>query len=214
VDQALEALKTVSTRPGEVTGRVRLSVPTVAVPLVLARLLPAFVGRHPRVEVEVQVDNRFVNIVAEGFDAGIRLHEAIERDMVEVRLTEPGRFVVAAAPSYLARRGTPEKPQDLLQHDCIGIRVSRDGARYAWELERGRKTWRVPVQGSVTTTPSSCRFSPLRAWACSTPSSRSSPTTFAGAGCASSSSPTRRPCPDSSCTCPLVPRLGSRRGFG
>ncbi len=151
VDQALEALKTVSARPGEVTGRVRLSVPTVAVPLVLARLLPAFVGRHPRVEVEIQVDNRFVNIVAEGFDAGIRLHEAIERDMVEVRLTEPGRFVVAAAPSYLARRGTPQKPQDLLQHDCIGIRVSRDGARYAWELERGRKTWRVPVQGSVTT---------------------------------------------------------------
>jgi DNA-binding transcriptional LysR family regulator len=151
VDQALESLKTVSVQPGEVTGRVRLSVPTSAVALVLARLLPRFIGQYPRVEVEVQVENRFVNIISEGLDAGIRLSEAIERDMVQVRLTDPGRFVVAAAPSYLARRGTPEKPPDLLQHDCICIRVSRDGARYAWELERGRKTWRVPVQGTVTT---------------------------------------------------------------
>ncbi len=151
VDQALESLKTVSARPGEVTGRVRLSVPTVAVPLVLARMLPPFVERYPKVEVEVQVENRLVNIVAEGLDAGIRLHEAIERDMVQVRLTDPGRFVVAAAPSYLARRGTPQEPQDLLQHDCICIRTSPSGARYAWELERGKKAWRVPVQGSVTT---------------------------------------------------------------
>jgi DNA-binding transcriptional LysR family regulator len=92
-----------------------------------------------------------VNIVSDGLDAGIRLSEAIERDMVQVRLTNPCRFVVAGAPSYLSRRATPQKPQDLLQHDCIGIRASQHGARYAWELERGTKTWRVPVQGSVTT---------------------------------------------------------------
>jgi DNA-binding transcriptional LysR family regulator len=151
VDQALESLKTVSARPGEVTGRVRLSVPGPAVSLVLARLLPRFLERHPKVEIEVQVENRFVNIISEGIDAGIRLSEAIERDMVQVRLTEPGRFVVAGAPAYLSRRGTPQKPQDLLQHDCVGIRASSRGARYAWELERGKKTWRVPVQGSVTT---------------------------------------------------------------
>jgi DNA-binding transcriptional LysR family regulator len=151
VDQALESLKTVSARPGEITGRVRLTVPTVAVSLVLARLLPRFVERHPRVRVEVQSENRFVNVVADGYDAGIRLSESIERDMVQVRLTGPGRFVVAAAPSYLARRGTPQAPHDLLQHDCIGIRSSSDGAPYAWELERGKKTWRVPVQGPVTT---------------------------------------------------------------
>ena len=151
VDQALESLKTVSVRPGEVTGRVRLSVPGLAVALVLARLLPRFIERHPKVEVEVQVENRFLNIIAEGLDAGIRLSEAIERDMVQVRLTDPGRFVVAGAPSYLARRGTPQKPQDLLQHDCICIRTSTSGARYAWELERGKKAWRVPVEGTVTT---------------------------------------------------------------
>lgn len=151
VDQALESLKTVSLRPGEVAGRVRLTVPDVAVPLVLSRLLPRFVERHPKVEVEVYVENRFVNIVAEGMDAGVRLTESIERDMVQVRLTGPGRFVVAGAPSYLARRGTPQQPNDLLHHDCIGIRTSTAGARYAWELERGKKVWRVPVQGPVTT---------------------------------------------------------------
>ncbi len=151
VDQALESLKTISARPGELTGRVRLTVPTVAVSLVLGRLLPRFIERHPRVRVEVESENRFVNMVADGYDAGIRLSEAIERDMVQVRLTEPGRFVVAGAPSYLARRGTPQTPQDLLQHECICIRSASDGAPYAWELERGKKTWRVPVQGPVTT---------------------------------------------------------------
>jgi DNA-binding transcriptional LysR family regulator len=151
IDQALESLRTVSARPGEVTGRVRLSVPSLAVGLILARLLPRFAERHPRVEVEVQVENRFVNIVAEGADAGIRLSEAIERDMVQVRLTPPSRFVVAAAPSYLARQGTPQQPLDLLHHACISIRGSFSGARYAWELERGRKEWRVPVEGPVTT---------------------------------------------------------------
>jgi DNA-binding transcriptional LysR family regulator len=151
VDQALESLKTVSAVPGEVTGRIRLSVPTLAAPLVLAPLLPRFAERHPKVEVEVFVENRFVNIVAEGIDAGIRLSESIERDMVQVRLTEPARFVVVAAPSYLARHGTPRSPEDLLQHDCIGIRVSVGASRYAWELERGKKTWRVPVQGRAAT---------------------------------------------------------------
>jgi DNA-binding transcriptional LysR family regulator len=151
VDQALESLKTVSAQPGEITGRVRLSVPTVSVALVVARLIPRFLERHPKVQVEVQTENRFVNIVAEGFDAGIRFSEAIERDMVQVRLTGPGRFVVAAAPSYLARRGTPQKPEDLVQHDCVCMRSDVGGARYAWELERGKREWRVPVDGPVTT---------------------------------------------------------------
>ncbi len=151
IDQALESLKTVTNKPGEVTGKVRLSVPDMAVPLVLSRLLPVFAERHPGVETEVYVENGFVDIVAEGLDAGIRLTEAIERDMVQLRLTAPGRFVIAGAPSYLSRSGTPREPKDLLQHACIGIRSSTTGARYAWELERGKKTWRVPVEGPVTT---------------------------------------------------------------
>ena len=156
VDQALESLRNVSSRPGELAGRVRLSVPDVAAELILTRILPRFAERHPRVEVDVQVENRFVDVVGEGLDAGIRLTEAIERDMVQVRVMGPGRFVVAGAPSYLAQRGTPQKPEDLLHHSCIGIRTS-SGARYAWELERGKRTWRVPVEGPVTSNGNSLR---------------------------------------------------------
>jgi DNA-binding transcriptional LysR family regulator len=119
------------------------------VSLVIEPVLPTFRSRHPRVEVEVSVDERFVDIVAEGFDAGVRLSEAIERDMVQVRLTGPFRFVVVGAPSYLERCGVPERPEDLLHHECITLRLPTTGALYAWELERGRRHWRVPVRGAV-----------------------------------------------------------------
>lgn len=151
VDQALESLKTVTAHPGEVTGRIKLTVPSIAVPLVLTTLLPRFLERYPRVPVDVRVENSFVNVVAEGLDAGVRLVEAIDRDMIHVRLSGPARVVVAAAPSYLKRRGIPQKPTDLLQHDCICLRGTPSGEPWAWELERGKKTWRVPVRGPVTT---------------------------------------------------------------
>lgn len=136
---------------GEVTGRVRLTVPTAAVPLVLVHVLPKFAERHPKIQVEVHVENRFVDAVAEGFDAGIRLIEAIDRDMVHVRLTGAMRVVVTAAPSYLNRRGIPHKPEELLQHDCLCMRWTPSGEPWAWEFERGKKTWRVPVRGPVMT---------------------------------------------------------------
>lgn len=151
VDQALEALRTINARPGEVTGRLKLSVPTSAVPMVLTRLLPAFIERYPSVELDVRVENRLVNIVAEGLDAGIRLVESIDRDMVHLRLSGPTRVVVAAAPAYLARKGTPQKPPDLVHHDCLCARWKPDAEPFAWEFERGKKTWRVPVRGPIIT---------------------------------------------------------------
>jgi DNA-binding transcriptional LysR family regulator len=163
VDQALSSLKTVTARPGEVTGRIRLTVPTAAVTLVLERLLPTFVERYPKVEVDVRVADQFVDIVGEGLDAGIRLVEAIDRDMVHVRLCGSSRVVVAAAPSYLARRGVPLKPQDLLQHDCICMRFAASGESWAWELERGKRTWRVPVRGPVITNDHALRRALARA---------------------------------------------------
>jgi DNA-binding transcriptional LysR family regulator len=150
--QVFDALKNVSAPPGEVVGRLRLSVPGIAVPLVINPVLPTFRARHPRVDVEIVVDGRLVDIVAEGYDAGVRLMEAIERDVVQVRLTEGFRFVVVGAPRYLERHGTPQRPEDLLQHECFTFRMeSRQGTLYAWELERGRRNWRVPVRGSVVT---------------------------------------------------------------
>ena len=149
--QALEALKTASAQAGEVTGQIRLNVLAAAVPFVIAPVLPRFLARHPRVEVEVQVDDRLVDIVAEGFDAGIRLEEFLERDMVHVRLTEAFRFVVVGAPSYLQRRGAPEAPRDLVGHECLCFRSPTTGSIYSWEFERGKKTWRIPVRGNLIT---------------------------------------------------------------
>lgn len=81
----------------------------------------------------------------------LRLSEAIERDMVQVRLTDPFRFVVVGAPGYLARHGTPQRPEELLRHECITFRSQTTGALYAWELERGKRSWRVPARGGVVT---------------------------------------------------------------
>lgn len=149
MSQAIAALSSVSAKPGEIVGRLRLSVPRSAVPLVIDPVLPTFRKRHPRIEVELAVEDRFVDIVAEGYDAGVRLTESIERDMVQVRLTDPFRFVVVGAPSYFARNGKPERPADLLKHECITFRSQTTGSLYVWELERGKKTWRVPVRGGV-----------------------------------------------------------------
>jgi DNA-binding transcriptional LysR family regulator len=151
VGDIVSALGEASARPGEAVGRLRLSVPRAAVPFVVDPVVPAFRARHPRVEVEVVVEERLVDIVAEGYDAGVRLTEAIERDMVQVRLTDAFRFVVVGSPDYLSRHGTPERPQDLLRHECITLRSQTTGALYAWELERGRKSWRVPVRGGIAT---------------------------------------------------------------
>src|SRR5256885_2054132 len=149
--QIVGALGEVSAKPGEAVGRLRLSVPRAAVPFVIDPVVPTFRARHPRVEVDVVAEERLVDIVAEGYDAGVRLTEAIERDMVQVRLTDAFRFVVVGAPAYLARYGTPARPRDLLRHECITLRSQTTGALYVWELQRGRKSWRVPVRGGVAT---------------------------------------------------------------
>ena len=147
--QAISALHEASAEPGEVGGRVRISVGRGAVPFVITPVLPVLRARHPRVEVEVVIEDRFVDLVGEGYDAGVRLAEALERDMVQVRLTEPFRFIVVGAPAYLAKRGVPRRPEDLLKHECLTFRGPTSGALYAWELERGRKSWRVPVRGGI-----------------------------------------------------------------
>jgi DNA-binding transcriptional LysR family regulator len=136
---------------GELAGQLRLSVPSVAVPLVIDPVLPRFLGLHPRVTVEVNVDDRLIDVVGEGYDAGIRFGEAVQRDMVRIRLTGPQRFLVVGSPAYLARRGTPKHPEELLGHDCINYRSATTDTLYLWELEHGRRRWRLPVRGPVVT---------------------------------------------------------------
>ena len=149
IDQALESLKAVTAKAGEVAGRLRLNVPHAAVSLALTRVLPRFFERYPDVRVEIRVEDGFVDAVAEGFDGGIRLVEAIDRDMVHVQIASEMRIVVAGAPSYFERHGTPETPPDLAKHVCINARRPATGEPFPWELERGRQTWRVNVVGPV-----------------------------------------------------------------
>jgi DNA-binding transcriptional LysR family regulator len=149
IAQTRAALDEVAARPGEVVGRVRLTVPRAAFHLVIEPVLPKFRERHPRIEVELVFEDRRMDVVGGGYDAGIRLSEYIERDMISVRLTDPFRFIVVGAPSYLDEHGAPQRPEDLLRHECLTFRSDTTGALYAWELERGRRTWRVPVRGGI-----------------------------------------------------------------
>ncbi len=151
VSQTVAALTELSAQPGEAAGRLRLTVPRAALETVIAPLLPTFRARYPRIDVELVLDDRLVDVVAEGYDAGIRLDEFVQRDMVAVRLTESFRFIVVGTPAYLRAHGTPERPEDLVNHECITFRSGTTGALYAWELERGKKTWRVQGRPGVVT---------------------------------------------------------------
>jgi DNA-binding transcriptional LysR family regulator len=126
-------------------------VPRAGFELVIKPFLPTFRERHPRIELDLSFEDRRVDIVREGFDAGIRLREFVERDMVSLRLTGPLQFIVVGAGSYLKNHGTPERPEDLLRHECLTFHSETRGSLYAWELERGRRNWRLPVHGSVVT---------------------------------------------------------------
>lgn len=101
----------------------------MAIPLIVEPVLPRLRAQHPRLEVEIVVDDRLVDIVSGGFDAGVRLSESIERDMVRVRLTDAFRFVVVGTPAYFDRRGRPERSEDLLEALCELGCVSASVAR-------------------------------------------------------------------------------------
>jgi DNA-binding transcriptional LysR family regulator len=117
-------------------GSVRINVLRDAVPLLLAPIMPRFTERFPLVEIEVAVDDHFVDVTAEGFDAGLRYSGTIPEDMVAAQLTGPLGWVSVASPAYVARAGRPEVPEDLIDHNCIRLRTGR-GQIYHWEFDRG-----------------------------------------------------------------------------
>ncbi|MFM2043280.1 MAG: hypothetical protein RLY86_1856 [Pseudomonadota bacterium] len=126
-----------------IVGRLRLNVPVIVAKLVLPDLLPRFLAAHPGITVEVVADNRFVDVLADGFDAGIRYGEHLAQDMVAIPIgPQVQRYVTAASPAYLAQRGIPDTPQAVLAHDCIVQRFP-SGALAAWEFERGEEAVKV-----------------------------------------------------------------------
>lgn len=147
--EIIAASEAASALGGKPAGLLRLNVPRVAVATVIAPLLPALRQAYPDITVEIFTEDRFANIVEAGFDAGVRLGELIEKDMVSIRLTPPDRLIVIGAPSYLERRGHPAHPRDLAAHDCINFRQSSRGGLYRWEFEDAGEDFNVAVNGGV-----------------------------------------------------------------
>ncbi|WP_438010445.1 LysR substrate-binding domain-containing protein [Sorangium sp. So ce321] len=146
IGAALEALGELRERPA---GLLRLTVPRMAVPFVIEPVLPRFRRAHPGVEVEISVDNTFVDLAETGFDAGVRIGEALAKDMIAVRLTGDLRWIVVGAPAYFAAHGRPEVPEDLLAHACIRYRF-QSAALYRWEFARDGREIAVDVPGAIT----------------------------------------------------------------
>lgn len=146
IDSALETLNRFRDTP---SGRIRINAAVEAANLVLAPVMPAFMERYPDVEIDIVASNRLVDVTDAGFDAGIRYGGTVPEDMVARRLSADIRWVVAAAPSYLAQFGTPEHPDDLSNHRCISNRLG-DERVYRWELERDGEAFQIAVPTSVT----------------------------------------------------------------
>lgn len=146
IDEALGEVSAMRRRPA---GQLRLSVPRIALDLVIHPLLPAFRRSYPDIKVEIDVSDESVDLAANGMDAGIRIGEFIEKDMVAVRLTPDFQWRVLGAPSYFASHGRPVTPKDLVTHECIGYRFPTAKHLYRWQFKVGRRDLSVDVPGSV-----------------------------------------------------------------
>jgi len=147
-----EALERARSQGGQVAGHLRLNVPQVALPMAITPVVAELARRHPQLVVEVTSDAALTDIVAAGFDAGVRLGEMIERDMIAVRLTPPFKAIMVAAPAYLAAKGELQGISDLARHNCIGFRLLTSGAIYAWELLENGEDVSVRVAGTTLVT--------------------------------------------------------------
>ncbi|GAB3387332.1 LysR family transcriptional regulator [Massilia agri] len=146
VDKALDVVNGFRDTPA---GTLRLNVPMSAARLVLPSIVPRFLAAYPEITLEVTAEESFVDVLAAGCDAGIRYEERLEQDMVAVPIgPRVQRFAAAASPDYLARRGRPDHPRDLLQHACLRGRFP-SGAAIAWEFERDGERLSVNPSGPL-----------------------------------------------------------------
>lgn len=142
---AADAARDLGQRPA---GLLRLAVPRGIVPLILEPLFASFCQTHPEIELEIAASDEMVDLAVCGFDAGIRLGQFIAPDMVAVRLTRPFPFAVVGSPEYLEKRGIPQKPEDLRDHDCLRLRRS-GGALAAWSFVDGNMSIEAVVSGPL-----------------------------------------------------------------
>ena len=148
---AVEALDETRDRPA---GTLRVTLPRIANELLVLPHLGEFSRRYPQIRLELALDDGFTDLVAQGFDAGIRLGHSIAQDMVAVPLGGDVRIVVAAAPSYFERHAKPRTPDDLAAHDCLHYRFASSGGIYRWEFAQPddpRRVFNVQTRGHFVT---------------------------------------------------------------
>jgi len=146
ISNAVEDLGRLLDRP---SGGVRITTSRSAAQMVIAPILPRFVASYPGIVLEVLIEAGLTNIIAQRFDAGIRLGESLEKDVVAVPVTGQLRMAVVGAPSYFTAHPEPSTPQDLRQHRCINFRLPSAGTIYKWEFEKGRHKVEVGVDGPL-----------------------------------------------------------------
>jgi DNA-binding transcriptional LysR family regulator len=146
IDAELAALSELRDKPA---GTIRITATEYAVDLLLWPKLAKFLAKYPDIKVEISIDAGLTDIVAERFDAGVRSGEQVAKDMIAVPIGPDARMAVVAAPSYFRKRPEPKKPQDLIGHNCINLRLPTHGGLYAWEFERGARELKVRVEGQL-----------------------------------------------------------------
>jgi DNA-binding transcriptional LysR family regulator len=146
IDAELAALSELRERPA---GTIRITATEYAVDTLLWPKLAKFLARYRDIKVEVISESALTDIVTQRFDAGVRIGEQVAKDMIAVRIGPDLRMAVVGAPSYFRRQAEPKKPQDLINHRCINLRLPTQGGLYAWEFEKGARKLRVRVEGPL-----------------------------------------------------------------
>lgn len=146
IDEAVEGLSDLRDRPA---GTLRINSSEHASELILWPKLRRLLAKYPDIRVEVVDQSSLADIVADGFDAGVRLGEQVARDMIAVPISPPVRMAVVGSPAYFKRRGKPATPQDLNDHECINLRLMTQGGLYAWEFEKDGRAVNVRVEGGL-----------------------------------------------------------------
>ena len=146
IDAELAALTALRDKPA---GDIRITAGEHAAQSVIWPALAALLPRYPDIQVELIIDYGLTDIVAERYDAGVRLGEQVAKDMIAVRIGPDFRMAVVGAPSYFEKRPKPKKPQDLTGHDCINLRLPTYGGVYAWEFEKRGRGLKVRVEGQL-----------------------------------------------------------------
>ncbi|MFY7834650.1 MAG: LysR family transcriptional regulator [Novosphingobium sp.] len=146
IRERLTQLSNMRERPA---GLVRITTSRHAADTLLWPAVDRVLADYPDIEIELSIDGALTNIVEDRFDAGVRLGESLEKDMIAVRIGPDLRMAVVGSPGYFARHPVPKTPRDLIAHRCINLRMATRGNLYAWEFEKGDQTLNVRVEGSL-----------------------------------------------------------------